>query len=676
LRSRYSNLLFGCTAFLSAFLLFSIEPMLGKRILPWYGGSAAVWSTCLVFFQTALLAGYGYARVLTRYLQPRPQAMCHGVLLTLALFCMPIGPGRHPPSGATGHPAWQILSLLTTTIALPFIALSATSPLVQHWLTLRGDTSPYRFFALSNFASLAALLAYPLLIEPALDLRAQRTWWSYGFGAFAALCVLCGLPRRSPQTKKSVPKQEFEWIPPWRMALWFALAACGGMLLLSVTDHLTANVAAVPLLWVLPLAVYLLSFIFIFGSNREYRQGLWLRLLALTLGLLGYAISNINWTVPLQISVPIFLVGLFVCCVFCHGELYGARPAAHQLTAFYLVIAAGGAAGAIFVGLIAPAIFDAGYELPVTLIFTAGLAGILTWGRAAWPLRGFWAALTACMAFVLFANWKQYHEDSLALRRSFYGGLRVVQSRHLGPEQTRTLFHGTIEHGAQYLWPPLRDQPTTYYGPDSGIGIVLREGFAGPKRVGLVGLGIGTLAAYGQPGDEFRFYEINDQVIDLAKTLFFYLRDTRATTTVVEGDGRLSLQQDSSPPFDVLALDAFSGDAIPVHLLTTQAGELYRRRVKPDGVIAFHVSNDFVDIAPVVQKLAKSIGYQSVLVRSHSGDESILAADWVLVTNNPEILNNEAVRLRSKPISHIAGLRPWTDDYSNLIQILKTPQVR
>jgi hypothetical protein len=237
------------------------------------------------------------------------------------------------------------------------------------------------------------------------------------------------------------------------------------------------------------------------------------------------------------------------------------------------------------------------------------------------------------------------------------------------------LFHGTIEHGAQYLWPPLRDRPTTYYGPDSGVGIVLREGFAGPKRVGLIGLGVGTLAAYGEPGDEFQFFEINRQVIDIAQSLFFYLREAKAHLSLVEGDGRLSLQQDTSPPFDVLAVDAFSGDAIPVHLLTEQAGELYRQHLRPNGVIAFHVSNDFLDLAPVVQQLANSIGYQAVLVRSHSGDDLVLAADWVLVTNNPAILNNEAIKLRSAPINRIPGLRPWTDDYSDLFEILKTPSL-
>ncbi len=292
---------------------------------------------------------------------------------------------------------------------------------------------------------------------------------------------------------------------------------------------------------------------------------------------------------------------------FATASCIESRPPADRLTSFYLFIAAGGAAGAIFVGLIAPAIFDATYELPLTLIFTAVLAGIVAW-HSGWSNRLVWLAMTAGLAWVLGQNWTEYHDGSLALRRSFYGTLRVVQSPHAGPEQTRTLFHGTIEHGSQYLLPPLRYRPTTYYGPDSGIGIVLREGFPGPKRVGLVGLGVGTLAAYGQAGDMFRFYDINSQVVDIAQSLFFYLRETKAQTSIVLGDGRLSLERDKAAPFDVLALDAFSGDAIPVHLLTVEAGRLYRQHLKPNGVIAFHVSNDFLDLAPVVQKSGKHDG--------------------------------------------------------------------
>jgi hypothetical protein len=666
-------LLFGCTVFLSSFLLFSIEPLVAKRILPWFGGSAAVWSTCLVFFQTALLAGYAYARLMAKRARPA----LHGLLLACGFLFLPVGPSDVWRSAAATHPIAHILELLVASIAIPFIALSATSPLLQHWLADMGQRSPYWLFAVSNVASLGALLSYPFLVEPKLGIEEQRFFWSAGYIAFVLLCACCAfLARRAKPQSISTERTDFEWIPPWRKAMWFALSACGGMLLLSVTNHLTENVAAVPLLWVLPLSVYLLTFILAFGRRSNHPQGFWLRLLALTLGLLAYAISNVNWMLPLQVSVPVFLIGLCVGCMFCHGELYRLRPAPDQLTDFYLIIAAGGAAGAIFIGLLARVIFDATYELPLTLLFTAVLAGVITWGNAAWTIRAFWVALSICMGFVFAANWKQYHEDSLSLRRSFYGPLRVVQSRHLGVQQTRTLFHGTIEHGAQYLWPPLREQSTTYYGPDSGIGIVLREAFAGPKRVGLVGLGVGTLAAYGQPGDTFRFYEINQQVVDIAEGLFFYLRETKAARTIVVGDGRLSLQQDTSASFDVLALDAFSGDAIPVHLLTRQAGELYRRHLNSNGVIAFHVSNDFLDLAPVVEKLAQSIGFHSVLVRSHSGDDLVLAADWVLVTNNPEVLNNEAVKLRAKPISQIAGLRVWTDDYSNLFQILKTPQIR
>lgn len=674
MRLRYTDVLFGATIFLSAFLLFSVEPMIAKRILPWYGGSAAVWSTCLVFFQTALLIGYGYAHLLTRYVPLRTQTGLQALLLGVALLfalTLRLQPG-HPAS--RGDPVWQILALLGTTIAVPFIVLSATSPLLQHWLTRNGHPSPYRFFAVSNFASLAALLAYPVLIEPTFNLADQQAWWSYAFACFVLCCFVCGWFSRKSASSPTIEKAEFEWIPPWRKAMWFALAGCGGMLLLSITNHLTRNVAPIPLLWVLPLAVYLISFIFTFRREGAYRQALWLRLLALSLGMLAYSISDINSFLPLQLNIPIVLVSLGACCIFCHGELYRLRPAPHQLTEFYLVVAAGGAAGAIFVGLIAPAIFDALYELPLTLALTAALASLVVWPRG-WLNRIAYLALTAAMFWVLGSNWKQYHENSLSLRRSFYGALRVVQSPHAGLEQNRTLYNGTIEHGAQYLWPPLRYRSTTYYGPDSGIGIVLREGFSGPKRVGLVGLGVGTLATYGNPGDTFRFYEINRQDVDIAEALFFYLRDTKAQTSIVEGDGRLSLDRDTSPPFDVLALDAFSGDAIPVHLLTKEAGELYRRHLKPNGVIAFHVSNLFLDLAPVVEKLAQRLGFQVVCVRSHSGDNLILPAEWVLVTNNPDILNNEAVKLHSIPIAAIPGLRLWTDDYSNLFKILKTPQL-
>ncbi len=657
--------------------MFSIEPLVAKRILPWFGGSAAVWGTCLVFYQTALLLGYIFARALTTRAALRRRAAIYIGVLAGSLAFLPIGPGERWRPGSARDPAWLILEMLTATIGLPFAMLSATSPLLQDWTGRAGHKSPYWLFAISNFASLAALLAYPTLIEPGLDLTAQRMWWSGLYVLFAALCILSLWRRSRAGAAQNVAAVDFEWTTPWKVCAWFVLAACGSMLLLSVTNHLLQNVAAIPLLWVLPLAVYLLTFVLSFGAQSIYGRAIWLRLLALALGFLGYAIYSINAVEAIQVSLPIFLGGLFLCCMFCHGELNNLRPGTSNLTFFYVMIAAGGAAGAIFIGLIAPHIFRGVYELPVTLVTTAAMAVAMIWSEGNWPVRLLWIGVTGCMAAVLIVHVEAYGENTLTLRRSFYGSLRVVQSPRAGPEQTRTLFHGTIEHGAQFLWPPRRLHPTTYYGPDSGIGIVLRECFNSPKRIGLVGLGIGTLAAYGQPGDTFRFYEINRQVVEIAESSFFYLRETHAAVEIVEGDARLSLERERGSRFDVLAIDAFSGDAIPLHLLTRQALALYLRHLKPDGVVAFHVSNDYLDLAPIVRQLAEEAGYHAVLARNHADDsEQILAADWVIVTNNATVLENAGIKVHSVPIASRTGLRPWTDDYNNLFQVLKTPQLR
>jgi hypothetical protein len=667
------TLLFGFTIFLSAFLLFSLEPLIGKRILPWFGGSAAVWCTCLVFFQTALLIGYVYARWLSR-VASKQQGWIHCAILLASLILLPIGPGLRWRAEAPDHPAWAILLMLCATIGLPFAALSATSPLLQHWAARLGHRKPYGLFAVSNFASLAALFAYPLFVEPTLDMPAQRWSWSLLYVLFAGVCaaVACVTKSVPDTTESSTPPTPPKLRP---RLLWFALPACGSMLLLSVTNHITENVAAVPLLWILPLAVYLLTFVVAF-SGTIYKRTLWLRLLAMALGVLGYAIYDINTIEAIQISLPIFLLSLFACCMFCHGELNRSRPEPSQITEFYLMIAAGGAVGAIFVGLIAPLIFNGIYELPLTLVVTALLALVVTWRDETWAMRSLWAGVTIGMVVVFAGNVSAFREDSLTLRRSFYGSLRVVQSKHAGERQTRTLFHGTIEHGAQFVLPPLRFRPTTYYGSDSGIGIVLRECFTGPKRVAVIGLGVGTIAAYGRPGDTFRFYEINRQVEQIATTLFFYLRESHARTEIVTGDARLSLEQEHGPVFDVLAIDAFSGDAVPVHLITREALQLYIRRLSPNGVVAFHVSNDYLDLASVVVRLAQDAGYGYVLVRNHDNeDDLVLASDWVLVTRNKDVLENASVKVHAAPVVLRPKTRIWTDDYNNLLQILKTPQL-
>jgi hypothetical protein len=666
---------FPAAIFLSAFLLFALEPLVAKRILPWFGGSAAVWSTCLVFYQTMLLLGYLYARLTTRWLRSGRQSALHLGLLLVSLTFLPIGPTARWRPSPTQDPFWMILAALTAAIGLPFLIASGTSPLLQDWLARGRYRTPYRLFALSNFASLVALLAYTLLIEPFLNIRAQSLGWSALYVVFAGLCGLAAWRSRC-DAAATEPRPRGSGFAPSRPTFWFSLSACGSMLLLSITNHLDENIAAVPLLWILPLAIYLLSFVIAFGWHKAYGRGLWLRCLAFVLGVMGYAAYNIDAVLAFQIVVPLFLIGLFVACLFCNFELNRLRPDSSQLTMFYLVVAAGGAAGAIFVGLIAPHIFSGIYELPVTLILTAALALLLVWREGDWALRLLWVAVAACMVVVLAKNVQGYRQNALSLRRSFYGSLRVVQSPHAGPDETRSLFHGTIEHGAEFLWPDRRNHPTTYYGPDSGIGIVLRECFSSPKRVGIVGLGAGTIAAYGKPGDTFRFYEINPQVIEIARNLFFYLRESRANIQIVPGDARVSLEADSSPPFDVLALDAFSGDAIPVHLLTKQAIALYKKHLKANGVLAFHVSNDYLDLAPLVSKLANVAGYQSVAVRNHQDrDELILPSEWVLVTNNPDVLENATVKIHSEPIPPHPRLRVWTDDYNNLLEVLKMPNL-
>ena len=662
--------IYAATIFLSAFLLFALEPLIARRILPWFGGSATVWSTCLVFYQIALLAGYGYAKILTQRLRPRRQAIVHLSLIALSLFFLPIGPGEHWRTVAAAQPAWLIFSMLTASIALPFAVLSATSPLLQSWLSGAFECNPYRLFALSNFASLAALLAYPLLIEPALGTRAQILSWSALYLVFAVLCGATAWRSRH----RAPPPIPASGRSPRLQLQWFLLAACGAMLLLSITNHIDENVAAVPLLWVLPLSIYLLSFVLTFGAFNIYRRALWIRLLAFALGILGYAIYNISAVEAIQVSLPIFLAGLMICCLFCHGELNRLRPPAADLTTFYLAIAAGGAGGAIFVGLLAPVLFDGIYELPITLVFTAILALALTWAEKNWAVRLLWTGVTACLLAVTAANVQGYHQNALSLRRSFYGSLRVVQTPHIGPDQERQLFHGTIEHGSEFMLPSRQMRPTTYYGPESGVGILLRECFSGPKRVAIIGLGTGTLAAYGQPGDDFYYFEINPQIADLAQALFFYLRETPARYEITIGDGRLALERDRSPQFDAIVLDAFSGDAIPVHLLTREALALYRRHLKSSGAIAFHVSNDFLDLAPVVAQLATAAGLQAVLVHNHrNDDEGVLPSDWVLVTNNQNVLRNPSIAVHRQAIAMPAGMRPWTDDYNNLFEALKTP---
>jgi SAM-dependent methyltransferase len=679
----WQRLLFAATIFLGAFLLFLIEPLFAKLILPWFGGSAAVWAICLVFFQSALLLGYLYADATIRRLVPQRQSVLHLGLLLVSLLWLPIAPEIFWRSHVEIDPAWRILGLLTFSLGLPFVLLSATSPLLQTWYARRASgRSPYPLFALSNLASLLALLSFPFLIEPRLSSREQSILWSSLYGLFVICCALSAwlsrnympqafLRNETPEaTEREAPAGD---TPPalGSKLLWLSFSACGSMMLLAVTNHLSQNVAPVPLLWVVPLALYLLSFALVFAKRQFYWRWFVARLLAVALGCAGYAIHDASVTHAIQISVPLFCGTLFVACLFCHGELVQRKPRVRYLTSFYLTIALGGALGAVSVGLLAPHILSGVYELPIILLLTAVLAAIVLWGEG-WRARIFWASMAIAMGAVLVLNIRETGEDTVRRMRNFYGALRIQEFNTGLKLPYRSLVHGTIQHGAQYLSFPENRNPTTYYGRRSGVGLALRFCCEGTKRVGVIGLGTGTLAAYGKPGDSFRFYEINPQVIAVANGWFTFLKQSPAESEIILGDARLSLE--SAPPqqFDVLAVDAFSGDAIPVHLLTKEAFAVYFRHLKPDGILAVHTSNTYLNLAPVVKLLAEDADYPTRLIASEEDASMMISsADWVLVTRNQEFLNKPETFPGSQTIEVPARLRLWTDDYNNLYEILR-----
>jgi len=665
---------FASTIFLGAFLLFLIEPLIAKLILPWFGGSAAVWATCLVFFQTALLLGYLYADAVTRRLAPTRQSALHISLLAVSLIWLPIAPQVFWRSHVTIDPAWRILGLLTFSIGLPFVLLSATSPLAQAWYARRASgKSPYHLFALSNFASLLALLSFPVFIEPHLSSHHQAILWSILYGLFAISCSFAawlsrGSAARSPVADNSEAE---EAAPPSARTklLWLGLSACASMMLLAVTNHLSGNVAPVPLLWVIPLALYLLSFTLVFAKRRMYSRWIVARLLAVMLGGAGYAIYDSSYTQAIQIGVPVFCITLFVACFFCHGELAVRKPSVRYLTSFYLIVALGGALGAICVGLLAPHVLSGVYEFPMVLLFSVILGVIVLWHEG-WGARIFWTSLSALMCAVLIMNVRTTREGTVAMMRNFYGALRIEEAGRLEPY--RSLVHGTIQHGAQYLsWPENRN-PTTYYGRKSGAGLALKYCCDGPKRVGVIGLGAGTLAAYGKAGDTFRFYEINPQVVGIAKGWFTFLKQSPAKSEIILGDARLSLESEPTQQFDVLLVDAFSGDAIPVHLLTKEAFALYFRHLKPDGILAVHTSNTYLDLAPVVKLLADDADYPTRLISSQENAPALVsAADWVLVTRKQSFLNVPETFEGSEKIVLPLNAHLWTDDYNNLFEVLR-----
>ena len=672
------QLLFAGTIFSSAFLLFLVQPLIAKQILPWFGGSAAVWSVCMVFFQAVLLAGYAYSDWVARHLRMRAQAVLHVGLLVASLAFLPIVVGAQwKPTGAE-DPAWRILGLLLATIGLPYFLLSTTGPLVQSWVARTPwGTQVYRYFSLSNLASLLSLLSYPVLIEPFSTLRQQAHGWSWGYGAFVLLCAGTTLYMARRWPAEVVPPQPAGQAAapdhpprPADYLLWLALPALASWLLLAVTNHITQNVAAVPFLWVLPLSLYLLTFVLCFESDRWYRRGVFLPLAAAMLLLCAFGLQH-SIGADVRTALPLYVSGLFVLCMFLHGETARLRPGPRYLTRFYLMLSLGGALGGVMVGLVAPHVLAAYYELGFGLMLTA-LAAAAVLRRRLW-LRVGCVALAACCTFFLLRQIASDNMGVRSLQRNFYGALQVYDTKRDPPsDSTRQLAHGSIKHGSQFTDPARRRELTTYYGRTSGIGRAIAAAPDGPRRVGLIGLGAGTLAVYGRGGDVYRFYEINPQVFALADREFSFLRDSAARIERVPGDARLAMEREPVQGFDVLAVDAFSGDSVPVHLLTVEAMDAYLRHMRPDGVIAFHVTNRFLALAPVIARVAGARGLHAVLVHDLAEQSDWLhRTDWVLVARDPRALAREPIRSGATPIATQPGQRPWTDDFNNLLGALK-----
>ena len=755
---------YAITIFLGAFLLFQVQPLISRVILPWFGGTPAVWTTAMLFFQVLLLGGYTYAHVVATRLTPRRQVMVHLVVMAVAVALLPILPGVQWKPTTVEHPTAQILLLLAVCVGVPYFVVATTSPLLQAWFSrTHPGRSPYRLYALSNVGSLLALLSYPFVVEPRLTTRAQGLSWSAAFVVFVLCVGYCALrtlraSAGAASENDGVPEAQVaeDDAPPaiGRRLMWLLLPACGSVMLLAVTNQMCQDVAVVPFLWVLPLSLYLLTFIICFDNAGWYIRPLfWLWLVASTVWMVRLLHIGVDAAIGWQVAG--FSCGLFGCCMVCHGELVRLKPSSRYLTSFYLMVSAGGALGGVFVSLIAPVVFDGYVELQVGLVACCVLAAVAFWidrkPHRHWPrswtarivvplfavapfgiitfdllpqlgitestvpatdVFAVWAALAAVL-FVLWLEWKPVgqgggnwgwllclpvlvaailglgHElwsqveysrtGAVAVSRNFYGVLRVTEYYPDDPRRHQyVLMHGRISHGCQLISDEGRRRPVTYFAEESGIGLTLtyhprRE--RGPLRVGVVGLGVGTIAAYGRKGDVFRFYEINAEVERFARQLFTYLDDSHADCEVILGDGRLSLERellDGEPQqFDVIVLDAFSGDAVPVHLLTREAFEVYLQHLRPDGVIAVQVTNRYLDLNPVCAALAETFRLKSVLIETYSDDSrEVSASSQVLLTRNTDFLDlDEVQQAATEPTDKRRIL--WTDDYSDLFRILK-----
>jgi len=754
-------LAFAAAIFLSAFLLFQVQLLLGKEVLRFFGGAAAVWTVCVLVFQLLFLAAYGYSHGLATWLPLRTQVIVHGALLSASAGLLavlgyfrstPIGPGAgwRPHPGA--NPTWTIAEFLIGAIGLPFFLLSATSPLMQHWLARAASKgSPYRLYALSNTGSLLGLLSYPFLVEPNLGLVVQGWAWAAGYGLFLVcycFCARSAVRTTTPAALKLVSSPDLsrpEAPAGWRLRLfWIGLSACASVLLLATTNLICQNIAVSPFLWVLQLSLYLISFIICFENDRWYRREIFHPVFAVTVAVV-IAVSLPNAAYSFLTQLAAYSAVLFAGCMVCHGEAARTRPSAESLTVFYFSIATGGVVGGIVVSLVAPWLFPNYWEYPLGVL---GCMGVVLYVSAR-ERSSWWYTGRASLALLILAGavllapsilaplWKEaarfppsigvcaaavltgaavfkyamerrtskiapaailvrsvsrialalltaglvipqraalYHV--IASSRNFYGVLSVLS---VDEENYFALRYGDTVHGFQYQDPQRARLATGYYGPSSGASIVIRDWPQHPMRVGLVGMGVGTLAALAQSGDVYRFYEINSDVYKLSSgrhPYFTFLQDSPGRIEVVLGDARLSLEQEAHhgdlQKFDVLVLDAFSSDAIPMHLLTREAFSGYEEHLRgPASVIAVHISNHTLDLRPVLAGIGREFGFHALRVYPLLPTGPFSQSEWILLSRDAVSLSRNEIAQHSEPFP--GATRPifWTDDYCDVLRVIR-----
>ena len=669
--------------FLSAFLLFLVEPLISKWILPWYGGVSSVWTTCLLFFQSVLLVGYGWAYLLSKLRSARAQLLLHLLLAAAALFFLPIIPSAAIRPDGSEEPITHLLYVLSLCIGAPFLVLSATAPLLQSWrYRFAGEQSPYWLYAVSNTGSFLGLLAYPFVLEPLLDLPRQSVWWSWGFAVFGMLLLVQALsyavkaPQKPPRLQAAPPTTPTPRLNPRIVLEWFLLSACASWLLLATTNHLCRDVASIPLLWVIPLALFLLSYVLTFARRSYYHRRACVVLFFIALMLL--ALLHVQGA-ALLVTIATALCALFFGCMLCNGEMVACKPAAAQLSFFYFISALGGAAGALFVSVIAPLLFSdyleyaLGFQLCALLVLLRLLEADKVFERGGARAAVAWCFLAAlALGGGVLSMHMGNDSGDLVSRRSFFGVTRVRDVYAEGKPTRRELYHGTILHGIQFAADPMR--PGAYFGPTSGVGRTLRacERPQG-RNIAVIGLGIGTLAAYGRAGDHFTFWDINPDIIEVARTHFTFLAQSSAEVQVLYGDGRLGLErQQAIVPYDLIIMDAFNGDSIPVHLVTKEAISLYLSRLAPGGALVFNISNLYLDLKPVLARVAAEFGLTGRYVPSH-GDaaQGTIENEYVILSRDAALFDHPALAGAARALAAPPDFRLWTDSYASLWRIVR-----